>query len=111
MRIFMSRKLEDLTAGVEKGIRQIKSMTDGLETSDLSRISGQLQRIIECAAEVAKLVDDLEVVQREVEIQKAVNWLIEAGYTFQTIEIDGMRFNITGDDELQFYSLDDDIRR
>lgn len=104
----MSGKLEDLSAGVDKGIRQIKTMANGLEPGDLARVSGQLQRIIECAAEVAKLVDDLEVVQKEVEIQKAVNWLIESGYSFQTIEIDGMRFNITCDeDEMYCYPLDD----
>ena len=107
----MSRSIEDLAAGVEKGIEQIKSMALGLEKSDLYRISGQLQRIIEYAAEVAKLVDDLEIVQKEVAAQNAVTHLIEAGFAFQTIEIDGMRFNVTDRDEMCYYPLEDDIRR
>ena len=107
----MSRSIEDLSAGVEKGIRQIKSMAASLGKDDLDRISGQLQRIIEYAAEVAKLVDDLEVVQKEVAAQKAVTHLIESGFAFQTIEIDGMRFNVTDRDGTYYYPLEDDIRR
>lgn len=107
----MSRELKELQAKLDTGINTIKKMASDLDTEDLGRLSGLLQRIIECAAEAAKMIDDLEVVQREVEAKKAVTYLIDSGFIFQTVEIDGMRFNITDKDEMYYYPLDDSMRQ
>ncbi len=107
----MSRELKGLKAELESGVKRIKMMANSLESGDLSRLSSQLQRIIEFTAEVAKLIDDCEILQREFEAKKAVSFLVEAGFSFQSIEIDGMRFDITDDNEMFIYNADDDIRR
>ncbi len=107
----MSQELKELKANLDAGVNRIKAMAGDLDTEDLSKLNGQLQRIIEYTAEVAKLIDDLEVVQREVDAKKAITYLIDAGFIFHTVEIDGMRFNITDKDEMYFFPMDDSLRQ
>ncbi len=106
----MARELEKLMADVEEGVKQIKSMSASLDSGDLGSLSTLLQRIIEFSAELAKMIDDCEILQKEFQIKKAVSLLIDSGYEFQSIEIDGVRYDIDKD-EVLIYQPEDDIRR
>lgn len=99
----MSQEFEKL----EAGIKEIRNMANELECGDLMKLSSQLQRLIEFSAEVSKLIDDCESIQKENETRKAVSNLIEAGFVFQSIEIDGVRYYIDNEKEIILYSHDE----
>ncbi len=90
----MEQELRDLMADLENGVDRIKDMTHHLESKDLISLSRQLQSIIVYSAELSKIIDDCEILQRKTEAKKAVIQLVEAGFPFNNIEIDGFRFDI-----------------
>ena len=94
-------------AKLEAGIQKIREMASELECGDLMKLSSQLQRIIEFSAEVSKLIDDCESIQKENETRRAVSKLIEAGFVFQSIEIDGIRYYVDNEKEIILYSQDE----
>lgn len=98
----MEQELQDLMEELEKGVGRIKDMTNHLESSDLISLSRQLQSIIVYSAELSKIIDDCEILQRKTEAKKAVIQLVEAGFPFSNVEIDGFRFDINDDKEVFF---------
>ena len=68
----VNHELQELMAELDAGIKRIKIMGENLEDDDLGKLGNQLQRVIEFTAEVAKLIDDCEIVQREVDAKQAI---------------------------------------
>ncbi len=99
----MGQEFERLEASVNK----IKEMSGELDSGDLLKLSTQLQRLIEFSAEVSQLIDDCEDIQRELDTRKAVSKLIDGGFVFQSIEIDGVRYYISDEKEIILYSHDE----
>lgn len=99
----MGQEFEKLEAGISK----VKEMSDEMGTDDLLKLSTQLQRLIEFSAEVSQMIDACEDIQREMEARRAVSKLIEGGFDFQSIEIDGVRYYISDEKEIILYSHDE----
>ena len=93
--------IKGINASIEEGINHISKVVSALENDDLKRLSEKLRSLRHYAHEFEYWVDNKVRTQIEVEAERKVKAMIEAGFSFNAVTIDNVRFLIGGAGEIQ----------
>ena len=93
--------IKGINASIEDGINHISKVVSALENDDLKRLSEKLRSLRHYVHEFEYWVDNKVRAQIEVEAERKVKAMIEAGFSFNAVTIDNVRFLIGGAGEIQ----------
>ena len=95
--------IKGINASIEDGINHIRKVVSALENDDLKRLSEKLRSLRHYVHEFEYWVDNKVRAQIEVEAERKVKAMIEAGFSFNSVTVNKVRFLINGAGEIQKY--------
>jgi hypothetical protein len=95
--------VKDVNASIEDGISHIRKVVTTLGNDDLRRLLDKLRSLRNYVHEFEYWLDVKVRNQIEIEAEQKVKAMIEAGFSFNSVTVDKVRFLVNGAGEIQKY--------
>jgi hypothetical protein len=92
-----------VNARIEDGINHISEIVTTLENDDLKRFSEKLRSLLNYVLKFDDWVDNRVRIQIENEAERQAKAMIAAGFSFNAVTVENVRFVINGAGEIQKY--------